>query len=270
LTPETKIAHNNGMSFLELRYFSNALQKHTAANVILPEVGEPPYPTLYLLHGLSDDHTAWARNTSIERYVSGLPLIVVMPDGGRGFYLDAAEGFQFGAAIGTELPERIERTFPAKRTRDGRALAGLSMGGYGALRLALTHPDRFCAAASLSGAVGWGHFPIDWADKPYSPEFQRVLGKDFVGTTADIWHTATQLSPEERPALRFDCGEDDFLFAHNQALHTFFAEKGVTHEYAEHPGAHNWAYWDEHIRESITFVMNAMTAKTSPGISAAG
>lgn len=269
LTPDGEIAHNNGMSFLELRYFSNALQKHTAANVILPEVGEPPYPTLYLLHGLSDDHTAWVRNTSLERYVSGLPLIVVMPDGGRGFYLDAAEGFKYGTAIGTELPERIERTFPAKRTRDGRALAGLSMGGYGALRLALTHPDRFCAAASLSGAVGWGHYPTDWAGNPYIPEFQRVLGKEFVGTDADIWHTAAQLPPVERPSLRFDCGADDFLFAHNRALHAFLTEAGVPHEYAEHPGAHNWAYWDEHIRESLTFVMNAMTANISPEVIAA-
>ncbi len=258
-----EIAHNTHMAFLELRYFSDALKKHTTANVILPEVGEPPYPTLYLLHGLSDDHTAWARNTSIERYAAKLPLIIVMPDGGRGFYLDAVQGFAYGTAIGTELPDRIERTFPAKRTRDGRALAGLSMGGYGALRLALAHPDRFCAAASLSGAVGWGHNPVDWAGNPYSPEFQRVFGAHPTGGGADIWHLATALTPEQRPAMRFDCGAEDFLFADNQAFHAFLTERGVTHEYREYPGEHNWAYWDAHIEESLRFVLAAMNPETA-------
>lgn len=247
------------MSFLELRYFSNALGKHTAANVILPEVGEPPYPTLYLLHGLSDDHTAWARNTSIERYVSGLPLIVVMPDGGRGFYLDAVEGFAFGTAIGTELPDRIERTFPAKRTRDSRALAGLSMGGYGALRLALAHPERFCAASSLSGAVEFGHAPRRDRSPEQQREWNRVHGENPESTHADLWHLARQSSSETRPALRFDCGTGDFLIDDNRHLHTFLGEIGVPHEYVEHPGEHNWAYWDEHIVETLRFVLSAMT-----------
>ncbi|MBC8136425.1 MAG: esterase family protein, partial [Fibrella sp.] len=198
------------------------------------------------------------------------PLIVVMPDGGRGFYVDAAQGFRYGTAIGTELPHRIERTFPAKQTRDGRTLAGLSMGGYGALRLALTHPDRFCAAASLSGAVGWGHNPDDWTGSLYSPEFQRVLGENFIGGNADIWHLATSLTPDERPAMRFDCGTGDFLFADNQAFDAFLTEHGITHEYVEHPGEHNWAYWDEHIEESLHFVLSAMNPETAtaPAISA--
>lgn len=264
-----KIAHNSCMAFLELRYFSNALQKHTAANVILPEVGEPPYPTLYLLHGLSDDHTAWARNTSIERYVSQLPLIVVMPDGGRGFYLDADQGFAFGTAIGTELPDRIERTFPAKRTRDGRALAGLSMGGYGAARLALAHPDRFCAAASLSGAVLFGHSDLNRDGKPYSPEFQRVLGDKTTGSMNDLCHVAKSLSPEVRPALHFDCGTDDFLIDSNREIHSFLNENDVPHEYLEYPGAHNWAYWDAHIEKAVQFVLAAMAPVASPTTSSA-
>lgn len=256
------MAHNSPMSFLELRYFSQALQKHTTANVILPEVGEPPYPTLYLLHGLSDDHTAWARNTSIERYVSNLPLIVVMPDGGRGFYLDAAQGFKFATAIGTELPERIERTFPALRSREGRALAGLSMGGYGAAYLALSRPERFCAAASLSGAVSFGHTLTGRDGKPQSDEFLRILGTDYVGGSSDLWHLATAVPPETLPALYFNCGTEDFLFENNRDFHTHLTAKNVPHEYAEHPGEHNWAYWDEHIQGALRFVLSAMAAGT--------
>lgn len=250
------------MAFLELRYFSDALRKHTAANVILPEVGEPPYPVLYLLHGLSDDHTAWARNTSIERYVKDLPLIVVMPDGGRGFYLDAKEGFAYGTALGTELPGRIERTFPARRERSGRALAGLSMGGYGALRLALAHPDRFCAAASLSGALGFGHFPLDWNGRYGSPEWQRIFGESVGGNEADLWHLVKQTPIDDLPALRFDCGTDDSLMRDNTEFGTFLTERAVPHEYEAFSGGHTWGYWDEHISAAIAFVMRVMETKT--------
>ena len=252
------------MAFTELRYFSQALGKHTAANALLPETGDAPFPVLYLLHGLSDDHTAWCRNTSIERYVSDVPLIVVMPDGGRGFYLDAKEGFAYETALFQELPDRIERTFPAQKTRSGRAVAGLSMGGYGAIHTALAHPDRFCAAASLSGALGWGHYPLDWNGRSNAPEWRRILGDDFAGGNADMWHLASALAPDALPALRFDCGVDDHLVRDNREFAAFLAEKNITHEYVEYPGAHNWAYWDAHIEQAIAFLTRAMEAAPAP------
>jgi len=241
------------MSFCDFHFFSAALQKQTAAYVLLPDVGTPPYSVMYLLHGLSDNHTIWLRRTSIERYVSQLPLIVVMPDGGRGFYADAVEGFAYGKAIGEELPERIERTFPAKSKRDGRALAGLSMGGYGSLRLALTYPDRFCAAASLSGATAFGHrASVD--DKPISPEFQRILGPNPVGGPNDLFALTKKIGKKKRPALRVDCGVDDFLFADNQEFHAHLKKIDYPHEYEEYSGAHTWAYWDAHIQDALPFL----------------
>src|SRR4051812_40906425 len=101
------------MPFCELRYFSDALRMQTAADVLLPDKRfAPPYHVMFLLHGLSDDHTIWMRRTSIERYVQDLPLIVVMPNGGRGFYCDAVEGFKYNTAIAYELPELIRNYFP--------------------------------------------------------------------------------------------------------------------------------------------------------------
>src|SRR5205085_4150849 len=105
--------------------FSKALQKATAANVILPDPDIPgPYATFYLLHGLSDDHTIWQRRTSIERYVAGLPLIVIMPDSGRGFYCDAVEGMAWETAIVRDLLGYVDSLFQTKATREGRCLAG--------------------------------------------------------------------------------------------------------------------------------------------------
>jgi len=123
-------------------------------NVIFPEigVGEPPFPVFYLLHGLSDDHTSWARRTSIERYVAPLPLIVVMPDGGRGFYCDAVEGPAYERHVIEDVIGFVDRTCQTIPERKGRVIGGLSMGGYGALKLALKFPHLFCSAVAHSSA----------------------------------------------------------------------------------------------------------------------
>src|SRR5579871_2473107 len=114
------------MAFCELKYFSKALNKAMAADIILPEgPHEGPYATLYLLHGYSDDHTIWQRRTSIERYVQDLPLIVVMPDGGHSFYCDAVEGLPWETAIVRDLIGYVDRMFHTRTERGGRCLAGL-------------------------------------------------------------------------------------------------------------------------------------------------
>lgn len=241
------------MAWCEFHYGSGALGKQMAANVLLPETGEGPFPVLYLLHGLSDDYTMWMRRSSIERHMEGIPMIVVMPDGGRGFYSDGVDGPKYLQALAVELVERIERTFPAKNSRDGRCVAGLSMGGYGALKFALSFPDRFAAAVSHSGAVAWGHKPLQWDGNRYSPEWHRILGESYVGGPNDLFALAENVAPALRPALRIDCGVDDFLIADNRDYHAHLEAIGYSHEYAENPGAHSWQYWDLHIQDSMAF-----------------
>src|SRR5688572_13061969 len=163
------------MALCHVHWFSNVLQKHVGANVILPEVGRPPFATYYLLHGLSDDYTGWVRRTRIEWYVRELPLIVVMPDGFRGFYTDNADGPAYGKYIGEELVAFVERNFPAKRTRAGRCIGGLSMGGYGALRLALAHPDRYASANCHSGALLYGTRNATRKPSPLTDAEQRQI-----------------------------------------------------------------------------------------------
>lgn len=242
------------MAFCELKYFSPALGKATAADVILPENGDGPFATFYLLHGLSDDHTIWQRRTSIERYVQHLPLIVVMPDGGRGFYCDAKEGMAWETSLIKDLMGYVDRTFQTKATRESRCIGGLSMGGYGAVKLALSHPDLFCSAVSHSGALAFGHKPMNASPSDaFAREMVRIVGPDSVGGPEDIFALAERLPAEQRPAIRIDCGVDDRLLEDNRACHTHLDSLGYSHEYAEYPGAHDWAYWDVHVQEAIAF-----------------
>lgn len=257
------------MALCELHYRSSALEKHTAACVILPEDPglSPPFPVMYLLHGLSDDYTIWQRRTSIERYVEGLPLIVVMPDGGRGFYTDAVAGYRYEAAILNDLIPFIDRVFPTIANRSGRCIGGLSMGGYGAVRLALRRPDMFCSAVSHSGALSFGHVTIP-AEDPRAEEFRRILGDDSAGGPNDLFALAEKVDRAIMPALRLDCGTEDFLLEHNRAFHAHLTTLGIPHEYEEFPGAHEWSYWDLHVREAIEFHMRALTGAVPTSASA--
>ena len=144
------------MARLHTQFRSDALQIAVSVDVILPQEaclkGRKP-PVLYLLHGLSDDHSIWLRRTSIERYADVLGLAVVMPAVNRSFYADTAYGAQYWTFVSEELPRVMHGFFPLSDKRADTFVAGLSMGGYGAFKLALTLPDRFAAAASLSGAL---------------------------------------------------------------------------------------------------------------------
>ena len=140
------------MAFATIHYFSQSLRKASSFNIVFPEEPTAPRPwaTFYLLHGLSDDNTIWTRRTSIERYVAGWPMVVVMPDGGRGFYTNAVAGDAYEDDLTKDVMGLVERTFPVKPDRSARAIGGLSMGGYGAIKLGLKHPELFASVHSHS------------------------------------------------------------------------------------------------------------------------
>jgi putative tributyrin esterase len=241
------------MAFCELHFFSNHIGLQTAANIILPQDGHAGrYPVMYLLHGLSDDHTIWERRTSVERYVQNLPLIVVMPNGGRGFYTDAAEGAAMETALIKDLVDYVDRMFPTKAERAGRCVGGLSMGGYGAVKLALKYPDMFCSANSHSGALAWAHkaFP---ANNPQNIEFKRIAGDNPGGGPNDCFALAEKIDRKKLPFLRIDCGTEDFLLQDNRSFRDHLKKLDIPHEYDEYPGSHEWGYWDKHIQTALKF-----------------
>lgn len=241
------------MAFAQINYHSHSLQKASSFNIVFPDdPGIPrPWSVFYLLHGLSDDHTIWMRRTSVERYAAGLPLAVVMPDGGRGWYTNAKEGYAHEDDLIKDVVGLVDRTFPVKAERAGRAIGGLSMGGYGAVKLGLKHPAMFASVNSHSGAVGFLRDPE--RARQLSPEFPRIFGDEPAGGPEDPFAIVETLDHGVLPALRLDCGTADFLLDQNRAFHAHLEKMNVPHEYQEFPGGHDWAYWDEHVREALAF-----------------
>lgn len=250
------------MAFATINYFSNALQKASSVNVVFPEDANLPRPSsvFYLLHGLSDDHSIWMRRTSIERYVAGLPLVVVMPDGGRGWYSNAKEGYKYEDDLLKDVVGLIDRTFPVKAERAGRCIGGLSMGGYGAVKVGIKHHEMFASVTSHSGAVGIMHDPD--RVKGLGDEFSRIFGKNPTDGPEDPFSLVKAVDHGRLPAMRLDCGTDDFLLAQNRSFHNHLNDLHVSHEYEEFPGGHDWSYWDKHVQSAIAFHVRNLKLKS--------
>ena len=255
------------MPLCDVHWSSSVLAKKVGTYVILPEPGVGgggPWPVYYLLHGLSDEYTVWQRRTRIEWYVRETPMIVVMPDGYRGFYTDNFDGPKYARFMATELIEFVERYFPARRDRAGRCVGGLSMGGYGALRLGLGWPQLYASANSHSGVLMHGSRNAPREDGPLSAEeFRRIFGERPAGTDHDLLALARVAGAAAAkrlavPKLLLDCGTEDHLLEDNRIVHREFTRLGVPHEYREFPGAHDWDYWDTHVRDALAFHARVM------------
>ncbi|HJN15073.1 MAG TPA: alpha/beta hydrolase family protein [Armatimonadota bacterium] len=246
------------MGLAHVNFFSNSLQKGVAFNALLPDRQEKPgpYPVLYLLHGLSDDYTGWQRWTSIERYVRETPMIVVMPDGDRSFYCDLADGPQYEKAIIQDLVGFVDATFQTIPSRKGRCIGGLSMGGYGCMKLGLKFPEMFGSITGFSGAYSiYRHKEMERHDL----HWKKMLGSDKARRDNDCFTLARRLKAKRNiPKIRFDCGVDDFLIEHNREFHAHLEKLGIKHEYEEFPGDHSWGYWDLRIQEALAFHCKVM------------
>ena len=252
------------MAFATINYYSHALNKASQFNVVFPDSPEAPRPwsVLYLLHGLSDDHTTWMRRSLIERYVLGYPLMVVMPDGGRGWYTNAAEGEAFEDDLVGQVIGLVDKTFSVKAERSGRAIGGISMGGFGAVKLGLKHPDMFASVHSSSGLPAFLQHPDE--AKLLSPEASRIFGANPKDGPEDPFRLAREVNPKKAPALRLDCGEEDPFLRQNRVFHEHLNALGLAHEFVERPGTHNWEYWDARLREAVDFHRKHLSVRDDP------
>jgi S-formylglutathione hydrolase FrmB len=254
------------MVHLRCDFFSEALSLSTSMTVLLPQrtstqigmagrtVAGPP-PVLYLLHGLSDDDTIWLRRTSIERYVAPLGLAVVMPQVHRSFYTDEAYGGRYWTFLSEELPALVADLFRVSDRREDTFVAGLSMGGYGALKWALRQPERFAAAASLSGAVDVAGLRTRRV-RPEDPRlFDRVFGdREVAGGPDDVLALVRAADPATLPALYACCGTEDELIGDNERFRDACAAAGVPLTTDFGPGAHDWSYWDARIQDVLAWL----------------
>ena len=247
------------MALCTVNWRNGVIGKCTSMHVLLPEKANPPFATFYLLHGMSDDYTIWLRQTRIEMYAKQWPLMVVMPDGHRGFYTKNEDGPDYARHFGEELIEFVEHNFQAKLGKSSRCIGGLSMGGYGALRLALGFPEKFRSVNSHSGAVLHGAKRFDG---PNEGEMRRVFGRQPAGSQHDLLRLARKAASAGRlPKMLIDCGTEDFLLEDNRRFHAQLVRAGIPHEYVEFAGSHNWDYWDLHIREALAFHAKALGLK---------
>lgn len=244
------------MAFLTLSFHAATLGQHTSVNVILPDgvqAGER-VPTLYLLHGLSDDHTMWLRRTSVERYAAPYKLAIVMPAAHRSFYTNTQSGERFFDYITEELPTRMQSFFPISTQRSETFIAGLSMGGYGAFKAALNRPDLYAAAASYSGALG----TQDSAHRFSEPLVREIFGSSEAALQRphNLFLVATDLAQNATPCPRLyqACGTEDFLYQENIAFRDHALALGLPLTYVEGPGTHEWGFWDAHIRATLAWL----------------
>jgi S-formylglutathione hydrolase FrmB len=253
------------MALIHCDFFAETLELGTSMTVVLPQTsggqvglsgagGTGAPPVLYLLHGLTDDDTAWTRYTSIERYATARGLAVVMPQVHRSFYADEVHGMRFWTFLSEELPAVVADFFRVSQRREDTFVAGLSMGGYGALKWALNQPERFAAAASLSGALDAA--ALVSRPRPEDPRMgERIFGDaDPAGGPADLVHLVTTADREALPALRVACGTEDELLDGNRAFLAACDRAGVPVTTDLGPGTHEWGYWDAQVQEVLRWL----------------
>ena len=247
------------MAFLECRFFSDVLGRAVNMNVLMPQnKDKKELKIVYLLHGLSDDASMWFRRTSIERYADAYNMMIVMPDGGRSFYTDAIAGDNCWTFISRELPGIVKGLFNVESKRENSFAAGLSMGGYGALKLALRTPENFAAAAGLSSVTDIKARFRAADSASWRPELKRIFGgiNQLSARDNDLFVLAEKAvaSGKPLPKILSICGDEDFMIRDNRRFNKFMKTISYPgfHCY-ERPGVHNWIFWDRYIQDVLKF-----------------
>lgn len=261
------------MAIANLDIYSYELAMNTQVSLILPERrGVPhaphaePYPVLYLLHGHGQDYTSWLRLTRIEFYLQKTDVIVVMPNCNRSSYVDGVNTHRYGSYLTKELPIALKNWFNITSDREHTFIAGMSMGGYGTLNAALTHPEMYGAACAMSPGIRMGTCDLKGkADKglaiPEDPEINRNFvntfgpNENYEGSKYDLKHLAEQVNASKgpKPRILHLCGTEDPLYPESVDFMEFMKCRcpNLDYTWQDSPGIHDFNYWD---RESLTML----------------
>jgi len=230
------------------------------------------FPVIYLLHGLTGHSNNWLEKTRLALYATHYDLFVVMVEGNDGWYTDSATvpADKYESYILNELIPDVEKRFRVSTVREGRAVAGLSMGGYGAIKFGLKHPEMFALAASMSGAFGAAAWTAKELKDPGAirDSLLQTFGPDDSPTRKanDVFKLAREVSAKKitpLPYFYIDCGTEDFLFSNNRDFVNLFVELKIPHEYRQLPGAHSWTYWDLQLQEILRLAATELRSQES-------
>ncbi len=259
----------------DLSIKSNLLKKDVDYSIYLPpgyDESNRSYPIVYLLHGYTDDETAWVQFGEVDRYADkaineGLipPMIIVMPDAGVTWYMNDHSGdVPYEDFFIKEFIPHIEKGYRVRSEKQFRGIAGLSMGGYGSLLYSMKHPDLFVAAAPLSAAIYLESDVVNYEQQRWDNVEGVMFGKGLEGKAriTDHWkannpfYIADKQGAESLKKVKyyFDCGDDDFLYKGNSKMHIHLRDMEVPHEFRIRDGAHNWTYWRTGITDALKFI----------------
>lgn len=257
------------MALIHLDHVPETIQVNVPLNIIIPDPGKikgkpiRDRKVLYLLHGLSDDASAWQRYSSIETVAKDYGLVVVMPSVGRSFYTDQPNGQKYFTYIVEELPRYLDEVFHLAPKREDTYIAGISMGGYGAFKAAFLHPELYAAAVSFSGVLSLEIFRTHPNDSR-KPEFEFLFGDltKLFGSEHDplVWLKNAVQSGVQLPELYVACGYQDDLYPLNRIFQAACQSAGVPVHYHEEDGKHDWYFWDTQIKRVLAELLGPLPA----------
>jgi S-formylglutathione hydrolase FrmB len=240
-------------------------------NVILPTDYDTArttrYPVLYLLHGLTGHFSDWVTRTNIANYASEYRMIIITPEGNDSWYVDEYEAY-----ILDELIPEVQKRYRTIEARHGRSIAGLSMGGYGAIKFGLKWRAVFVFAGSMSGAFSVTRLSEEQMREARWGDSLKLFGA--AGSEKrlgdDLFALIEKIPPARANALPyfyFDCGTEDspLIFLSNRELATFMVEKKIPHEFRQLPGDHSWVYWDRQVQEVLKIAASKMRVRPAKG-----
>lgn len=253
------------MALIRMDHVPESVGLNLPLHVILPDPGKiagvpvSKRRVLYLLHGLSDDSSAWQRYTSIETVASAYGLVVVMPSVGRSFYIDQTNGQKYFTYLTKELPRYLGDVFGLSPLREDTFIAGNSMGGYGAIKAALLHPELYFAAASFSGVLAIAVLGLIPDSDPRKSEFALLFGgiDNLVGGEHDpaTWLERAAKNPSHLPQLFLSVSKQEDIYPLTGMFHQACQSAGVLSEYHEEDGAHDWFFWDGQIQLFLSSIL---------------
>lgn len=243
------------MALLRMEYASQALAMTTSLQIILPDQGPLcQAKAVYLLHGLTDNCTGWTRYSSCERYARERGVVLVIPEVQRSFYIDGVYGLNYFTYVSQELPAALQRIFGLSQEREQNYIMGLSMGGYGALKCALTYPERYAGCGSFSGVTDLKAFLDTPSSSLGKRECVALLGPELEVTPKnDLALLAGKA--ETLPPIYLSCGEQDGLYPMNCAFAEILKKKGTPYRFDYRPGGHCWNFWDRSLQDCFDYLL---------------